>query len=220
MRIPRSALEGIPESFGREHAIASAILAVDRRTEFEPRDIAAAGLADFLPEMVEMMALSCPQAARRFALWGADCVARVAVHEPDHGDGQSPVRAAVRTVRRFARGEVGPEALRAAQAAVDAANRTWFRKSFRTDLSPIEVERAHASLETAQGFLSPSSRGLPVDSEEAAIGALNTIQADRRGMNAAEPGNVAAARREDAWQTERLLAWLSEPEPADEPLPD
>ena len=130
---------------------------------------------------------------RRAQLCAADCAAHVlsiCEQDPDWA-GDERARRAIVAARQLARGEVV-----AASAKNDIRAACRYLDDTHDDIAPGD----HAAF-SALGAIG----GSLVLAMTAALDAM---------------GNDAARETEERWQFERLIAWLSDPEPDDWPLPD
>src|SRR5690606_26600504 len=130
---------------------------------------------------------------RRLRLWMADCAAHV-LHLYERTESSTAPREAIIAARAFARGEIDDAAL---VAAGDAA-----RVAVRDAEGDAALAAAWgAAWAAAWGAAWAAAWGAALDAELTAEGAV-------------------AWDAEEAWQFDRLVAWLSLDEPDDYPLPD
>ena len=136
---------------------------------------------------------------RRLRLWMADCAARV-LHIHEKTETSDAPRNAIIAARQFARGEIDPAARAAARDAAWVAARAAARAAARDAAWAAARAPAWAAARAA------------------------AWAAARAAQAAAWAAAWAAARAawvaEEQWQFDRLIAWLSDNEPNDWPLPD
>jgi len=129
---------------------------------------------------------------RRLRLWMADCAARV-LHIYERTETSEAPRNAIIAARQFARGEIDGAAWAAAWGAAGAA---------------------------ARGAAGAAARGAAGAAAMAAAGDAAGAAARAAAWAAACDAARADARgAEEAWQLDRLVAWMSDVEPDDWPLP-
>lgn len=135
-----------------------------------------------------------PDVERRLRLWMADCAARV-LHIYEKTESSPAPRNAIVAARQFARGEIDDAAgaAGAARAAGDAARAAW--------------AAARAAGAAGAAWAAWAAAG---DAAGAAAGAARAAR---------DAAGDAARAAEEAWQFDRLIAWLSDDEPQDWPLP-
>ena len=137
---------------------------------------------------------------RRLRLWMADCAARVLhIYEKQVPD-DPRVRTAIETARQYARGEVDAAARAAAGDAARAAARDAAGAAAWDAAGAAAWDAAWAAARDAAGAAAWDAAG------DAAWDAAWAAAWD------------AARAAEEKWQLDRLVARLSNPEPADWPL--
>lgn len=138
---------------------------------------------------------------RRLRLWMADCAARV-LHIYERAGTSDAPRNAIIANRRFARGEIDATAW---AAAMDAA---WEAAWEAVGDAAMDAIRA-AAMASARGA-----------SRAAVWAAARDAARDDEDIAARTAARTAAWNAEEAWQLDRLVAWMSDDEPDDWPLPD
>jgi len=159
---------------------------------------------DDLVWVASVMARTDKDIERRLRLWVADCAARVLhIYEKD-GTSKAP-RDSIVAARQYAREEIGAAARDAARAAAwDAA---W--------AAAWDAARA-----AARDAARAAARAAAWDAARAAAWAAAWDAARDAAWDAARDAARAAAwDDEEEWQLKRLLAWFSDKEPEDWPLP-
>ena len=155
----------------------------------------AAGVSfDNLIWVASAVALTDKDVEHRLRLWIADCAARVLHLYEKQAPTDMRVRACIIAARQFARGEITAAAWAAAWAAARSA--AWAAAG----------DAAWAAARSAAW---------------AAAGASAWAAAGASAWAAAwTAAGAAAGNAEEKWQLDRLVAWLSDPEPTDWPLPE
>lgn len=139
-----------------------------------------------------------PDIERRVRLWMADCVAHV-LHLYERQETSDTPRDAIVAARRCARGEIDESAWNNARAAA------W--DSWRSASDPAAVFVAQAA--------AWCDADLAVDAA-----AWNAVTIAGGGFIAREAVVAPVRAAERQWQLDRLVLWLSDPEPEDWPLPE
>lgn len=150
-----------------------------------------------------------PDIERRLRLWLADCAAHVLHTYEKTGNSTAP-RQAIIAARQFARGEIDDATRAVVKAAVRAVARTASEAAARDAAWAAARAAARAAASDAAWA---AARGAAWASARASAWAA----AGDPTRNAARD---AASYAEEEWQTERLIAWFSDVEPEDWPLPD
>ena len=132
---------------------------------------------------------------RRAYLWKADCAARVLYIYERYIHDDSCMRTAIKATRSYARGEIDNDA----RIIINDIAREAARDATRA--GPFSVPIA------ARAAIWASAENAIWDAARSAVTAA-----------AEEAGNAAAGQDEEKWQFDRLVARLSNPEPADWPL--
>ena len=164
------------------------------------REAAEAGIEfDDLLWVAATIALTDNRVKRRLRLFLTDCAARMLpVFEKQHPDDARP-REAIMAARQFVSGEK-TSVVRAARAAAN-----------RVDWSTAAGAAAGSAATAAAG----SARAIDWDSADwTARSALWAIL-----WNADGASDKSAVQAEKQWQLDRLVAWLSDPEPTPIDLP-
>jgi hypothetical protein len=140
---------------------------------------------------------------RRRRLWGADCAAHVLHLFERKRPTDQRARRAIETGRAYARGEIGVSAILAVrEAAGTAAAHSLGSAAWSADRAAYAAAWCSAESTT-----------------HAALEAASWAGAEAGFDGIGEAGRAAASDAEAAWQFDRLVAWLSDPEPEDWPLP-
>jgi len=143
---------------------------------------------------------------RRLRLWMADCAARV-LHIYERAETSEAPRNAIIAARQFARGEIDDAAWAAAR---DAAWGAALAACNAACDAACDAAWAAALAAVAAAWAAGDA------AEDAARAAWD---AARAAWDAARAAGDDAGDAEEAWQLDRLVAWMSDVEPADWPLP-
>ena len=147
--------------------------------------------------VASLMARKDADIDRRLRLWIADCAAHVLHIYERTGKSEAP-RNAIIAARQFARGEIDEDARDAAWAAARAARAAAWDAA----------RDARAAARDAR------------DAAWAAARAAAWAAARAAAWAARDAARDAAGDAEQEWQFDRLIAWLSDDEPEDWPLPE
>jgi hypothetical protein len=129
-----------------------------------------------------------PEIARRLRLWLADCAAHVLPIYESYAPTDKRVRECISAQRAFARGQITDAARSAARFAARSAVRS------------AASDAANDAVRSAASY-----------ADDAAWSAASDVA--RSAVRSA--AGDAASDAEQKWQFERLVAWLSDPEPSD-----
>jgi hypothetical protein len=179
---------------------------------------AAGATFDDIAWVLAAVARTDQDVARRHGLWMADCAAHVLhLFERERLIDQRP-RRAIEASRAYARGEIGRSAVSAAaDAAWDAAGCDATRDAADWDAATWDAARA-ATAAAAWA----ATRTADWDAAWDAAWAVAWAAAWAAARDAVDSGTAdwdSAKDAEAAWQFDRLIARLSDPEPEDWPLP-
>ncbi len=168
---------------------------------YSAADAKAAGVTlDNLIWIAEAVAKTDKDVGCRLRLWAADCAARVLhIYERNYLGDPRP-RAAINAARDYARGRIEAAARHAAWAAAWDASRAASRAAAWRAASRAAAWSAWAAAYDAAWAASYDAAWAA--SSDAAWAASRD----------------AAKAAEQKWQFDRLVAWLSDPEPEDWPL--
>lgn len=150
---------------------------------------------------------------RRIRLWIADCAARVLhIYELDYPADARP-RNAILAARQYARSEI--EA-----AAMDTAGDTARVAARATAWAAARAAARAAGWATAWDTTWDTAGDTTWDTaRSAARAAAEAAAGDPTGAAARAAAGDTARDTEKSWQFDRLIAWLSDPEPDDLLLP-
>ena len=163
-------------------------------------DLRSAGIPfDDLKWLTWKLAGKSDDAKRRLRLWTADCAAHVLHIYEEKGESDAP-RKAIIAARARARREISDAAATAAYAAAFAA----------AGRRAPPLSAAYAAAYAAAGAAAFAA------AFAFAAAAWGAIAAGR----CATPLSDAALSTEEAWQLDRLVAFFSDQEPEDWPLPE
>ncbi len=191
--------------------------------------------------VVSSVALKDGDVERRLRLWMADCAARV-LHIYEKTETSAAPRKAIIAARQYARGEIDDAAGDAARDAAGAAARDAARAAAWDAARAAALDAAKAAARDAAWAAArdaawaaawaaawdaawaaawDAARAAALDAALAA--AWDAARA--AALDAARAAAKAAARdaawaAEKQWQLDRLIAWLSDDEPDDWPLPE
>jgi hypothetical protein len=207
-----------------EHSLQEAVRKIDSAQKWAARAVSAAEAReagvpfDDILWVAAALAQTDEDVRRRLQLWMADCAAHVLSFFESFRPSDTRPRNAIHTARAFAQG-VTDTAARA--AAVDAA---WDAARAAAEAAARDAARAAAGA----AAWAAASRAAARAAAEAAAEAVARDAAEAAAWVAARAAAGAAAgdatwapawSAEKAWQFDRLIEWLSDPEPDEWPLP-
>jgi hypothetical protein len=202
-----------------EHSLQEAVRKIDSAQKWAARSVSAAEAREAgvpfndILWVAAALAQTDEDVRRRLQLWMADCAAHVLSFFESFRPSDARPRNAIHTARAFAQGVTDTAARDAAEAAARAAARAAAGAAARA-AAGAAARAADGSAAEAAAWAADGAAA------EAAAWAVARAAAGAADGSAAGAAAKAVARAaEKAWQFDRLIGWLSDPEPDEWPLP-
>ena len=189
---------------------------------FTAAEAKAAGCTfDNIVWAAEALARKDPAVARCLRLWKSDCAARVLSAYEAECPGDERVRNAIKASRDFANGKIDEAALYAAARAAHAARAAAARAAaaHASRAATYAANAAAAGLPALAYRATAAAAAAAAAASAAAASAATAAAAAAAAASAAAAAAAAASATEGQWQFNRLIRWLSNPEPKPLRLP-